>query len=138
MWDGALNLLSGNLSGTPAAGSAKFLGKNRSYRVWGRCGGDVTGAGATCTVTIEESANGTTGWTLIAGPMTITEQVGYVGGTTPRPEVPSGVAVLPWLVFTTSKDYVRAVPALAGTTPVFPSVSVNTEPLDAAVLGSGR
>jgi hypothetical protein len=138
MWDGALNLLSGTLTGSPAAGAAKFLGKNRTYRFWGRCGGDVTPAGATLEIRIEESANGTTGWTLIAGPMVITEQVGYVGGTTPRPEVPSGVAVLPWLIVTTSKDYVRAVPTLVGTTPTFPTVSVNTEPLDAPVLASGR
>ncbi len=138
VWDGLLNLLSGNLSGTPAAGSAKRLGKNRTYRAWGRCGGDVTGAGATLNVTIEESADGATGWVQIAGPMAITEQVGYVGGTTPRPEVPSGVAVLPWLFFTTSKDFVRAVPALSGTSPVFPNVSVTTEPIDAPFLASGR
>jgi hypothetical protein len=144
MWDDLINLWpawgqSGNIATGAAAGPVKRLGKNRTYRVWGRCGGDVTGAGATLGISVEESADGATGWTVIAGPMNVTEQVGAVSATIPRPEVPSGVATLPWLIFTTSKDYVRmAAPTLGGTTPVFPAVSVKAEPVDAPHLASGR
>lgn len=146
MYDALLNLLSGNLSGTPAQGAARFLGRNRTFRAIGRCSGDVTGAGATCTVTFEQSSDGTGAgagtWAAIPGVATlaITEQVGYVSATGPtaRPEVPSAVSPLPSVTFTPTKDYVRAAPVLAGTSPVFPGISVTVEPLDVAVLASGR
>jgi hypothetical protein len=143
LYDALLNLLSGSLSGTPAAGTAKALGRNRTFRAIGRCGGDVTGAGATCSIAFEESSNGTSGWAAIpgVGALTITEQVGGFATTPtvrPSPEIPSQVFPLPSVTFTTTKDFVRAVPTLGGTTPVFPGISVTVEPVDLTVLPSGR
>jgi hypothetical protein len=121
---------------TTVTGSAKFLGRNRSYVAEVRVGGDITGAGATLTPTIEESANGTSGWAQIAAGVAITaEQVGYVGGTTPRPEVPGLPPVS--IGFTTTKDYGRTILTLAGTTPSFPLTSVTVVPNDTAIKRSG-
>jgi hypothetical protein len=140
MWDALLNLHSANISGAGTTnGGAKFLGRNRTFRAWGRCAGDVTGAGASCVISLEESTNGSTGWAAIpnAGSLTVTEQVG-VQGTTARPEIPSSVAVLPSLTFTPTKDYVRTSVVAGGTSPVFPGLTVNVEPLDTPLLQSGR
>lgn len=117
-------------------GSAKFLGRNRGYTAEVRVGGDITPAGATLAATIEESANGTSGWAQIAAGALITaEQVGYVGGTTPRPEVPGFPPVQ--IGFQTTKDYVRAILTLTGTTPAFPLTSVTVVPNDTATKRSG-
>jgi hypothetical protein len=139
MFDALLNLHSANISGAGATnGTAKFLGRNRTYRAWGRCAGDVTGAGATCTITLQESTTQAMGTpTAIAGSLVVTEQVG-VTGTTARPEIPSTVSPLPSMVFTTTKDYVQTIVTAAGTSPVFPGLSVVIEPIDAPLLASGR
>lgn len=143
MFDTLLNLLpsSTNISGagttTPVA-TGKYLGRNRTFRAWGRCAGDVTGAGATCQINILESTTAAMGTpTAVPGSLLITEQVG-VTGTTTRPEIPSTVLPLPSLVFTTTKDYVQAQVVAGGTSPVFPGISVTIEPIDAPTVPSGR
>lgn len=139
MNDALLNLYSGTLTGSPGAQTGKMLGRNRVFRAVGRCGGDVTGAGATCSMAIEESTTlgGTYAAVPGAGALVITEQIG-VTGTTARPEIPSTVTTLPSVSFTTTKDYVRVNVTLGGTTPSFPGVSVTVEPLDTATVLSGR
>jgi hypothetical protein len=139
VYDALLNLHSANISGAATTnGSAKYLGRNRTFRAIGRVGGDVTGSAPTLTISLEESTTGTGSWTAIPGSMTLTEQVGYVATTTPRYEVPSAVATLPSIVFTTTKDYVRTSVVAGGTTPAFPNMSVVVEPVDMPVLASGR
>jgi hypothetical protein len=137
-YDNAINLFANNIS---AAGTvqqaAKPVGRNRSFYAVGRVGGDVTGTTPTLTFTIEQSADGVSGFTQIAGPFTLTEMVGYVAGTTPRYEVPGLDAVKG--AFNTTQDYVRAVTTAGGTSPVFPSVSIKLEPIvGAAFKQSGR
>ena len=64
-----------------------------------------------------------------------------IQGTTPRYEIPLVGSNAPHpqrLGFTTTKDYVRAVLTLAGTSPVFPLTSVMVEPVDNPTLMSGR
>ena len=116
-----------------------MLGRNRAFRGILRVGGDVTGATPTLNVTIEQSANGTTGWAAIPGAafaQVIDEMVGYVGGTTPRYEVPGEDPLS--LTFTPTQDYVRAVLTVGGTgSPTFPLTSVAVEPLDVATKRSG-
>ena len=139
MNDATLLLYSGSISGAATTQqAAKFLGRNRVYHAVGRVGGDVTGAGATLTFTIEESSNGTSGWAAVpgSGTGTLVEMVGYVGGTTPRPEVPR-VADPVRVPFLTTKDYVRVVTTAGGTTPAFPSTSIDAEPQDTATKKSG-
>lgn len=141
MYDALLNLHSANISGAGATnGTAKYLGRNRTYRAWGRVAGDVTGAGATCTITLQESTTLAMGTpTAIAGSLVVTEQAGFgSGGTVPRPEIPSTVSPLPSLVFTTTKDYVQTIVTAGGTSPVFPGLTVVIEPIDAPTLPSGR
>jgi len=155
MFDALINLFPvTDLSGAPGPGAAMRLGRNRAFRAWGRCKGDVTGAGATCSFAIQESTDGTGAgggtWTVVPGAPTIAivEQA-VVVGTTARPEIPANYSPyapvvagtsgpLPSVTFTTSKDYVRAVPTLAGTSPVFPGTSIQIEPIDAPILASGR
>lgn len=146
MWDGLLTLFRGSLSGTPGAQAGKYLGRNRPVRVWGRCAGDVTGAGATCSVAFEQSD--TLGGTYAAipgvGALVITEQAAITTGTpTNPPAIPAVISPysgtpLPFVSFTPTKDYVRANVTLGGTSPVFPGVSIDVEPLAAPVLASGR
>jgi hypothetical protein len=139
MYDSLLNLHSANISGAATTnGTPKFLGRNRTFRVWGRVAGDVTGGTPTLTISLEEGISTTGPWTAIPGSMILTEQVGYVATTTPRYEVPSAVAVLPNFTFTTTKDYVRTSVVAGGTTPAFPGMTVATEPIDAPILASGR
>ncbi|HEX6786955.1 MAG TPA: hypothetical protein VF076_07140 [Acidimicrobiales bacterium] len=110
----------------------------------------MTGAGATCTVAVEQSA--TLGGTYAAVPgspsLTLTEQTS-IQGTNVRPEIPAPFSPyapvvagtsgpLPTVTFTPSLDYVRVNITLAGTSPVFPAVSLNIEPIDAPVVASGR
>ena len=137
MYDTLLNLFSANVSGAATTnGSAKALGRNRSFQAVLRVGGDVTGTTPTLNVTIEESATGTGSWTQIAAfAQVIDEQVGYVATTTPRYEVPGEDPLT--VGFVTSKDYVRAVVVAGGTTPAFPLTSVNVRPLDSAYKRSG-
>lgn len=140
MNDKLLMLYSGSLSGTPGAQTGALLGKNRVFRAWGRCAGDVTGAGATCSMAIEEATTLGGSYTVVpgSGTLAITEQYGGVNGTTPAPEIPTAVIPLPSIVFTTTKDYVRVNVTLAGTSPVFPGTTVYCEPIDAPSVPSGR
>lgn len=151
MFDSKLDLYSGSPSGVGTTNATgQQLGRNRTYRAWGRCSGDMTGAGATCSVAITESA--TQGGTYAAIPgaaaLVISEQVS-IQGTSVRPEIPAPFSPyapvnppttgpLPSVVFTTTKDWVRAEVTLAGTSPSFPSTSVKIEPLDKPTVASGR
>jgi hypothetical protein len=147
VFDALLNLLpvTTNISGagttTPVA-TGKYLGRNRTYRAWGRCAGDVTGTLPTLTINLLESTTLAMGTpTAIPGSLVITEQIGGGGGASAgrvSPEIPSSVQTLPSLVFTTTKDYVQAQVVAGGTAPVFPGVSVVIEPIDAPTLPSGR
>lgn len=142
MYDSLLNLYSGTLTGAPGAQGGKMLGRNRTFRAIGRCGGDAT-VGATATFAFEESNTPGSGYAAIAGApsLVVTEQVGgFATSPTvrPSPEIPSSVSPLPSATFTTTKDYVRVNITLGGTTPTLPGVSVSVEPLDAALLPSGR
>jgi hypothetical protein len=136
-YDSLINLYGPATLTTTAQGTAKVLGRNRGFTGVVRVGGDVTGAGATMTATIEESATGTAGWAVIATfPAVTDEMVGYVSGTTPRYEVPGEDPLS--VAFKTSKDYVRAVLTTGGTTPSFGLTSVTVQPNDTAYKISGR
>lgn len=117
--------------------TGKFLGRNRSYNIVGRVGGDVTGAGAALTFIIEESTALASGYAPVpgTGTVTLTEMVG-TGGTAPKPEIPGALAVR--VPFTTTKDFVRITTTAAGTSPVFPGTSVYAEPIDNPTVPSGR
>jgi hypothetical protein len=137
VYDATLNLLEPSSITSTANGTAKFLGRNRSFLAELRVGGDVTGTNPTLDVTIEEDANGAGVGTEIAAVTQITnEMVGYIATATPRYEVP-GESPLS-VVFRTSLDYVRAVITIGGTdTPTFNDVSVRVRPLSEAYKRSG-
>jgi hypothetical protein len=115
----------------------KFLGRNRAFNLVGRIGGDVTGAGAALTFTIEECTTLGGTYTTVpgTGTVTLTEMVG-TGGSAPKPEIPGALPVR--VPITTTKDFVRITTTAAGTTPVFPGVSVYADPIDNPMLPSGR
>lgn len=137
-YDALLNLYGPATATATTQGSAKAWGRNRAMRVEARVGGDVTGTTPSMTITVEQSATGTGSWALIPGATfaAITdEQVGFVGGTTPRYEVPGEDPLS--MTVTPTQDYVRAVLTLSGTTPSFPLTSVNAFPIDSPTKRSG-
>lgn len=117
--------------------TGKFLGRNRSFNAVCRVGGDVTGAGAALTFVLEESTALTGSYTAIPGTGTVTlvEMAGSTG-TQPKSEIPGSLAVR--VPFITTKDYVRVTSTTAGTSPVFPGVSIYADPINNAVVPSGR
>lgn len=144
MNDATLKLFpaSGNSGTINAAGTVnqagKFLGRNRSFNLLARLAGTIT-AGATLAFTLDESADGSTGWTPVAGvaQTTVPQMLGYqTGGGVARVEVPG---TLPLRVpFVTTKDYVRVNTIVGGTTPTITGISFYAEPIDNPVLPSGR
>jgi hypothetical protein len=138
VYDATLNLLEPSSITSTANGTAKFLGRNRSFLAELRVGGDVTGTNPTLDVTVEQSADLST-WTEIAEfSQVIDEMVGYVDASpvSVRPEVPGEAALT--RTFSTTQDYVRAVVTVGGTaTPTFPLTSVKVLPLDVAHRLSG-
>ena len=136
-YDTTLNLLEPSTVNATGNGSAKFLGRNRTFKAYQRVGGDVTGTSPTWDAAIQESTDGSTGWTTIATfPQVTAEMVGYVATTTPRYEVPGSDANV--RTFSTTKDYVRVANTTGGTTPVFPLASVKIQPSSDAFKQSGR
>ncbi len=136
-YDTLLNLLEPSTVNATANGSAKYLGKNRTFKAYQRVGGDVTGTSPTWDAAIQESADGSTGWTTVVSfPQVTTEMVGFVASTTPRYEVPGSDANM--RIFSTTKDYVRVANTTGGTTPVFPLASVKIQPTSEAYKQSGR
>lgn len=115
------------------SGTARFVGKGKSFIALLRVGGDVTGTSPTLDMRIQQSANGSSGWATIATFTQVTdEQVGYVATTTPRYEVPGEEPLSAG--FTTTQDYLRVDYTAGGTTPVFNDVSVELYPTHAPVM----
>lgn len=135
--DANLNLYGPATLTTTSNGTAKFLGRNKSFVAKLRCGGDVTGTTPSATGAIRESADGTSGFVTVGtiGPIT-DEQVGFVsGGGIPRYEVPGEEPLS--VAFNTTKDWVRIEWTVSGTTPSFPLMSVTIEPQNGAHKRSG-
>lgn len=134
-YDATLNLLEPTTITATAAGTAKYLGRNRTFKAYQRVGGDVTGT-PSWVADIQESTDGVTGWTsIVSFPAVTAEMVGYVAGTTPRYEVPGSDANV--RVFSTTKDYVR-VNSTVGSTGAMPLSSVKVQPSGDAYKQSGR
>lgn len=118
---------------TTGNGTARFVGKNKSFLAAARVGGDVTGSSPTLNLNIYESADGTNSFALVASFAQITdEQVGYIATSTPRYEVPGEDPLV--ISFTTTKDYIRCSYTVGGTTPVFNDVSVELYPQHTAAF----
>lgn len=99
-------------------GTAVFVGANRSFTVAQRVGGVVSGTNPTLDTKIQESANGSSGWTdVVSFPQVTASMAGLSGGTGPN-----RVGVV------TTKDYLRRVHTVGGTgSPSFGAVSVLIE-----------
>lgn len=138
MNDSLLKLLGKDISAAGVVSeTGKLLGKNRSFNAVCRVGGDVTGAGAALTFILEESAVLTSGYAQIpgTGTVTLTEMAG-TSGLLPKSEIPGSLALR--VPFNTTKDYVRVTSTTAGTSPVFPGVSVYADPISNPLVPSGR
>ncbi len=115
------------------SGSARWFGRNRSFRAHRRIGGAVTGTAPTLDLRIQQSPNGTSGWTTIATfPQATATDVGFVAGAVPRYEVPGGAGT--GQTITTTQDYIRADWTAGGTTPSFGDVSVEVQPINEPIL----
>lgn len=144
MNDSTLKLFppSGNTGTIGSAGTTnqagKFVGRNRSFNVLARLAGTIT-SGATLAFTLDESVDGSTNWTPVAGTgqTSVPQMLGYqTGGGIARVEVPG---TLPLRVpFTTTKDYVRVNTIVGGTTPTITGISFYAEPIDNPTVPSGR
>lgn len=141
MNDALLNLYEPATLSATGNGTAKRLGRNRSFRAIARVGGDVTGTNPSATGAIAQSQDQST-WTVLATfPAIIDEMIGYVDASppsaaeAPRPEVPGEDPLI--VTFNTTQDYVRVQWTVTGTTPVFPLTSVVIQPLPSAHRLSG-
>lgn len=146
MNDALLRVFSGSISvtGAQTQQAGVFAGRNRTYNAVARVGGDVTGTGPTLSYILEESSLLASGYAQVPGTGTInvTEMWGLqaAGGASAvgaKPEIPRVPGTPPRVAFSTTKDFVRAVVAAGGTSPVFPSTTIYLEPLDVATKISG-
>lgn len=94
-----------------ANGAAIRVGKNVEIDVVARVGGAVGGTSPTLDVTIECSADGSTGWVQVGSLPQLDDSV------TPEPHSKRGMA-------RTTEEYVRAVLTVGGTSPDFADVEV--------------
>lgn len=118
---------------TTGDGTARFVGKGKTFLAVARVGGDIRGTSPTLTLTINQSANGTTSFASIASiALSATEQVGYISGSTPRYEVPGSEPLT--ATFTTTQDYIRCSYTVGGTSPAFDDVSCELIPVHAPLF----
>jgi hypothetical protein len=112
------------------SGSYVYVGAYKAFRAELRVGGDITGTNPTLDMRVQTDLDGQgSGTTALTFTQVTTEQVGYVGGTTPRYEVP-GSDPLTGVFETGANPYVRADYTIGGTaTPTFPGVSVELVPI---------
>lgn len=146
MNDLLLRLFSASISvtGAQTQQAGVYAGRNRSFNAVARVGGDVTGTGPTLSFTLEESNALASGYAQVPGTGTInvTEMWGLqaAGGASAagaKPELPRVPGTPVRVPFATTKDYVRAVVAAGGTSPVFPNATIYAEPIDATSKISG-